>query len=173
MNFNLILILLVILVIIYLFDTYNKSNEQFYSDPNLLQSYEPVNYNKRTQNCNELTYSPSKCTVQTVVPKNKIVCNESLRPITNNQIDCDKRKKKTKKNPTVSLQYDFDLLPSFNQAQQNRNNNLEQQNRNNNLEQQKSLNTNTNDNLYVNNTPDLITDIRSLNSLENDLISNF
>lgn len=155
MNFNLIIILLVILVVFYLFDMYVKSNEPFFSNPNLLQSYEPVNYNNRNQKCNELTYNPSKCTVETVVPTNKIVCNKSLRPITNNDIDCDKRKKKTKKNPTLSLQYDFDLLPSFNQAQQ-----------------QTPNNTSDNKN-YINNSIESITDIRSLNSLENDLISNY
>ncbi len=173
MNFILIVILLIILAIIYLYDFLNtKTNtnmtEKFYSDVDLSQSYEPVNYKKMTQNCNELTYDPSKCYVETVVPENKIVCNKSLSPITNNQIDCNKRKKKLKKNPTLSLKYDFDLLPSFNQSQQ-KSLNID----NNDIDDIDDIDNKDNNKLYVNNSHDLTTDIRSMNSLENDLISNF
>ncbi len=143
---NLMVLLVIILVIVYFFE---KKIDNF--DPNLTQSYEPVNYNTRKQNCNELTYSPDKCYVETVIPENKIVCGDNLTPITNNQKECKKSKKDTSKNsdiskrPSVSLQYDFDLLSSFNGAQI--------------------------DNTKTNN--DLMTDVRSLNSLENDLISNY
>jgi len=99
-----IVVLIVILVIIYVGQGYF---EKFY--PNLSQSYQPVNYNTLTQDCNELTWSPSKCTVSTVIPKGKNVCNDNLSPITNNQKESKKKKKDLKKSQTLSLQYDFDL----------------------------------------------------------------
>jgi hypothetical protein len=130
-----------------------QNTENF--DPNLSQSYLPVNYNKLEQNCDQLTWSPSECNVKTVIPSNVNVCgNESLTPITNNQKDCRKKKKDFKKRPSVSLKYDFDLLSSFNNSELN-----------NNLSSEK-----ININEYNN---DLITDVRSLNSLENDLLSNY
>jgi hypothetical protein len=144
-----IVVLIVIFVIIY---TGQNNLDQF--DPNLSQSFQPVNYNTLKQDCNELTWSPSKCTVSTVIPKGKNVCNENLSPITNNQKECKRKNKDLKKNPTVSLQYDFDLLSSFNNAQ---------------ISNSDELN-----NFKINNNDhELITDIRSLNSLENDLISNY
>jgi hypothetical protein len=143
-----IVVLIVILVIIYVGQGYF---EKF--DPNLSQSYQPVNYNTLTQDCNELTWSPSKCTVSTVIPKGKNVCNDDLSPITNNQKELKKKKKDLKKSPTVSLQYDFDLLSSFNNAQ---------------ISNPDKLNDIKDKNNY-----ELVTDIRSLNSLENDLISNY
>ena len=119
-------------------------------DPNLSQSFQPVNYNTLEQDCNQLTWTPSECTTKTVIPKGKNVCNDDLTPITNNQKEYKKKKKDLKKSPTLSLQYDFDLLSSFNNAQI----------------------SNPND-INNNNNQELITDIRSLNSLENDLISNY
>ena len=163
-----IVVLVVILLVIYFIDC-RSSKENF--NPNLMfsNSYtpEPVDYTTRAQDCNELTWSPSKCVVNTVVPPNVNVCGKSLSPITNNQKECGKNKKtksKSKPNPTVSLKYDFDLLPSFNNAQQN--DILDGQ------ETFKNINTSKSDN-YVSNSFDLETDIRSLNSLENDLISNY
>lgn len=134
---NFILALVVILVIIYIHhfhtETFlNLSTSQIISEP------QPVNYNTQEQNCNELTYSPVKCEVKTVVPENKIVCGESLTPQTNNEKECRRKTKKTP-SPTVRLQYPFDLEKSFNQAQIN----------------------------------DLESNTKSLNDLENDLISNY
>jgi hypothetical protein len=148
---NFIVMLVIILVLINIFNYTFKEN--FISD---IKTYELVNYNTRNQNCNELTYAPKKCIVETVIPKNKIVCNESLTPITNNDISCNK--KKYKKNPTVNLTYDFDLLSSFNNSQLN------------------NAQINNNDeinNQQIENFDELNTDIRSFNSLENDLISNY
>ena len=141
-----IVILIFILFFIYLYDLYfvEKFNNIYLN--NNLQSYEPVDYNIRKQDCNELTYNPKNCVVETVIPKNKKVCNNSLTPISNNDIDI-KKNKKSKKNPSTSLQYDFDLLSSFNNSQLN----------------------NLNNNVHI----DTKTDIRSLNSIENDLISNY
>lgn len=150
-----IVTLIVILVIIYL-----GQNNLDNFDPNLAQSYQPVNYNTLEQDCNQLTWSPSKCKVNTVIPSNVNVCNNELTPITNNQKECKKRKKDLKKRPTVSLQYDFDLLSSFNNAQIN------------NSPNQNTNNQNMN-NQNMNNGTELLTDVRSLNSLENDLISNY
>ena len=144
-NSSVFIVLIVILVIIYIIQ---NSLDNF--DPNLSQSYQPVNYNTLEQNCNQLTWSPSKCTVNTVIPSNTNVCNNELTPVTNNQKECKKRKKDLKKRPTVSLQYDFDLLSSFNNVQ-----------------------TNNLSNKNMINSVDLITDVKSLNSLENDLISNY
>ena len=161
-----IVILVVILLVIYYID-HSLSKEGF--NPNLMfsNSYtpEPVDYTTRAQNCNELTWSPSECVVNTVVPSNTNVCGESLSPVTNNQKECGRNKKnKSKQNPTVSLRYDFDLLPSFNNAQQD--DIQDKQELFNNVDTLKSNN-------YVSNDFDLETDIRSLNSLENDLMSNY
>jgi hypothetical protein len=157
MNFtdssNFILVLIVILVIIFIGQGYWEN-----FDPILSQSYQSVNYNTLKQDCNELTWSPSKCNVSTVIPKNINVCNDDFTPITNNQKEHKKKKKDLKKNPTLSLQYDFDLLSSFNDAQIT----------NQQLGDPDKLNNLKNINNY-----ELITDIRSLNSLENDLISNY
>ena len=173
-NFSIFIVLLiVILAIIYIGQ---KHLDHF--DLNFHQSYQPVNYNTLEQDCNQLTWSPSKCTVSTVIPKDKNVCNGDLTPITNNQKECKKRKKDITKThqiptpihqiptpirPTASLQYDFDLLSSFNNAQ---------------ISNHDGLNNDNNDNTYNNNynniyDHELITDIRSLNSLENDLLSNY
>jgi hypothetical protein len=133
---NFIIGLIILLVLLYVWEMV-KEREKF--DSNLFQQYEPVNYNTRTQDCNELTYDKKGCHVETVIPKNINVCGETLTPINNNQRSCEKRKKReNKRNPTVSLKYDFDLLPSFNNSQ-------------------------------INN--ELKTDIISLNSLENDLLT--
>ena len=155
MNFSNSSIFIVVLVMILLIISVGqKYLENF--DPNLSQSFQPVNYNTLEQDCNQLTWSPSKCTVPTVIPKDKNVCNDDLLPITNNQKEYKKKKKEIKKRPTVSLQYDFDLLSSFNNAQ------ISNPDEENNQYKAKNLNN------Y-----ELITDIRSLNSLENDLISNY
>jgi hypothetical protein len=153
-----IFVLIVILAMIFVGQGYCEN-----FDPDLSQSYQTVNYNTLKQDCNELTWSPSlsstKCTVETVVPKGKNVCENNLSPITNNQKECKKKKKDLKKSPTVNLQYDFDLLSSFNDAQINN-------------QRQISNSDKINDILNKNNY-ELVTDIRSLNSLENDLISNY
>ena len=142
---NFMIVLIVLLVIIYI---YNKNIDNF--DTNLSQSFQSVNYNTKKQNCNELTYNPSKCYTETVIPSNINVCGDTLTPITNNQKEC--KKKKVNKKPSVSLQYNFDLLSSFNDAQ---NDNLS------------SINSIAN----RKNHTELMTDVRSLNSLENDLMS--
>lgn len=151
-----IVLSIVILAIIYMGQNNLGSLDNF--DSNLSQSYQQVNYNTREQDCNQLTWSPSKCSIKTVIPSNKNVCDDELTPITNNQKECKKRKKE--KNKNVKLQYDFDLLPSFNNSQ------INSGTQNNNGTQ---INNNNNDN----NNKELETDIRSLNSLENDLISNY
>ena len=162
-SLNFILILIIILVVFFIWDTHYENFS------NLAQLYQPVNYNKLEQDCNQLTWSPSKCSVSTVIPKNKNVCANDLTPITNNQIEHKKRKKDLKPVPSVSLQYDFDLLSSFNNAQID---NIDESN-NKNINTTKSrTKSNTNPNANSNNY-ELITDIRSLNSLENDLISNY
>ena len=145
-----IVVLIVILAIIYIgqkhLDHFNSN-----SNSNLTQTLQPVNYNTLEQDCNQLTWTPSKCTVETVIPKGENVCNDNLSPITNNQKEYKKKKKEIKKSPTLSLQYDFDLLSSFNNAQ---------------ISNSAELNN-------LNNNQELFTDIKSLNSLENDLISNY
>lgn len=129
-----------LLVLLYVWEMkIQKDNFVSSSNLNFNQQYEPTNYNTRIQNCNELTYNPTECRVKTVIPSNINVCGDDLTPIDNNQKICEKKKRKdNKKNPTVSLKYDFDLLPSFNNAQIN---------------------------------DELKTDIVSLNSLENDLLT--
>ena len=188
-----IILLIVILVFFYLYEYLYR--EKFISgyDPSFFNP-EPVDYNTRKQDCGELTYTPTDCVVDTVVPSNKIVCNKSLSPITNNDIanqktckdnaektdkdktDKDKAEKikvdkvkvdkvkankdvENKKNPTLSLKYDFDLLSSFNNSQ------IEKK------ENDVYVKNNFGDELETFN--DLKTDVRSLNSLENDLISNY
>ena len=150
-----IVILIIILVIIYI-----GQNNLDNFDQNLLQSYQPVNYNSLEQNCNQLTSSPSKCTVDSIIPSNANVCDDKLSPVTNNQKHCKKIKKDLKKKPSLSLKYDFDLLSSLNNSQINNTSNK-------NINNQNINNQNTNNNI------DLMTDIRSLDSLENDLISNY
>ena len=155
-----IILLIVILVIIYVY-TNTKDYFTIGYDPNFLYQ-EPVNYNTREQDCNELTYTPTKCVVDTVVPSNKIVCTESLTPETNNSKDCGDKNKKDTKNPTLSLIYDFDLLSSFNNSQITNDNVA-----NNNI---------ANDNIAngeLESFDDLKTDVKSLASLENDNITNY
>ena len=167
-----ILLLIVILVIIYV---WTNSKDYFTTgyDPSFLYQ-EPVNYNTREQNCNELTYSPTKCLVDTVVPSNKIVCNESLTPVTNNEKEYGIKDKKGKNNksPTLSLTYDFDLLSSFNNSQINNVNNV------NNVNDEKNVNNvnNENNNIFngeLESLDELKTDVRSLASIENDNITNY
>lgn len=150
-----IVVLIVVLVIVFI-----RQNNVDNFDPNLSQSYQSVNYNTLEQDCNQLTWNPSKCTVNSVIPSNTNVCNNELTPITNNKKECTKRKKELKKSPTMSLQYDFDLLSSFNDAQIDNLGN-------------KNVNSYHAYNKNVNNVADLMTEVRSLNSLENDLISNY
>lgn len=159
---NLFIILLIIILVVIYLCTCSKDYFTIGYDTSFLYQ-EPVNYNTREQNCNELTYSPTECVVDTVVPSNTIVCNESLTPITNNDKDCvikdkedkeDKKYKKDKedkKNSTLSLIYDFDLLSSFNNSQIGNNNIV---------------------NGELESFEDLKTDVRSLASLENDNITN-
>ena len=141
MNYFVIL-LIIILVVIY-YTGFIKNVDNFVSgyDPREIRN-EPVNYNTRKQNCDELTYSPQQCIVNTVIPSNKVVCTKSLSPITNNEINYIEENYKKSTNPTLSLKYDFDLLSSFNNAQIN-NDELERVN-------------------------DLETEVRSLNSIENN-----
>lgn len=144
MNYFIIL-LIVILVIIYI----GIRAEYFTSgyEPNTL-SYGLVDYQTREQNCGELTYVPNKCSVNTVVPSNEVVCNESLTPITNNDLINEKKQIK-EKNPTLGLEYNFDLLSSFNNSQ---------------------IKLNSGE---LETFEDLKTDVKSLGSLENDLLSNY
>lgn len=156
MNYFIIL-LVIILVLIYLSNFITNENFTIGYDPNSF-NYANVDYNTREQNCDELTYTPEECIVDTVIPTNEIVCNESLTPITNNEKNCNKNKKNTTKtNPTLSLTYDFDLLPSFNESQIDKNTNIKS---NNDLDELETFG-------------DLKTDVRSLASLENDLMTNY
>lgn len=150
MNYFIIL-LIIVLVIIYLTNFIGKENFTVGYDPNAFD-YSPVNYSTRDQDCGELTYTPEECIIDTVVPSNKVVCTETLTPITNNERSCAKNKNSKQKNPTLSLKYDFDLLPSFNRSQIDGNEK--------NIDELKTFD-------------DLKTDVRSLASLENDLISNY
>ena len=75
---NFIIVLIVILVIIYIWNPTNQTNNQENFDVNMNQQYESVNYSSRKQDCSELTFNPSECVVETVIPKNKIVCNKIL-----------------------------------------------------------------------------------------------
>ena len=185
---NFILLLLLLLIIIYVCNyttttittttttntnTIDNFKSNFESGSDQIQNYQHVDYNTKIQNCNELTYDPEKCIVKTVIPSNINVCGDTLTPISNNQLENEnfKTKKNTKnkntknKNnkPPVSLLYDSDLLSSFNDSQID---NL-------------SLNSNQNINLKPSprdnfgNNSDLETEVRSLNSLENDLMSNY
>ncbi len=156
-----IFLLIIVIVVIYIYG-FISNKEKFVSGyDSSASTNEPVNYDTRKQNCNELTYSPKECVVDTVIPTNKIVCSKSLSPVTNNElatnnkIDLAQKNKKKSKNPTLSLDYDFDLLSSFNNAQLN--NNLDTENY---IDELKSLD-------------DLKTDVHSLNSIENDLMSNY
>jgi len=150
MNYFIIL-LVITLVVIYLTNFMGKENFTVGYGYNAFY-YNPVNYNTRDQDCGELTHTPEKCVVDTVVPSNKVVCTESLTPITNNEKSCINNKNTKEKNPTLSLKYDFNLLPSFNQAQIDRNHK--------NISELETFD-------------DLKTDIVSLASLENDLLSNY
>lgn len=131
-----IILLIVILVLIYLYKNTNicKKFENFVGgyDPNFFNP-EPVNYNVREQNCDQLTYTTSKCDVKTVVPSNKIVCNKSLSPITNNDILNEKLLNK-KKNNNISNEDNLCVINRFDD--------------------------------------ELKTDVKSLNSLENDIETN-
>lgn len=156
MNYFIIL-LVIVLVVIYLINFMKKENFTIGYDPNAFD-YEPVNYNTREQNCDELTYTPEECIVNTVVPSNKVVCTQSLAPITNNEKSCANNKNLKQKNPTLSLKYDFDLLPSFNRSQIDGNGDGDEDKKN--ISELESF-------------TDLKTDVRSLASLENDLMSNY
>lgn len=157
MNYFVIL-LIVVIVVIYICGFMEKKEKFVSGYDSIYSTNEPVNYSTRRQNCDELTYSPKECSVDTVIPSNNTVCSKSLSPITNNQIDNAKKKNKKCKNPTVRLQYDFDLLSSFNNAQIN--NNLEEKDELIEINELKSLD-------------ELKTDVRSLNSIENDIMSNY
>lgn len=164
--------MMIILTIMYIyqinFDNF-KSNINQQNQQN--QQYQPVNYNSLTQNCDQLTWTPSKCTVKTVIPKIKNVCGKNLTPITNNQKEIKEIKEKT---PNLSLDYNFDLLSSFNKSQIKNNDDLNNTNLNN-LEFKNDFvdNDKINDKPSDKNNYDLVTDIRSIGSLENDLISNY
>jgi hypothetical protein len=161
---NLFIILLIVILVIIYVCTGNKDNFTIGYNPNFLFQ-EPVDYSTKEQNCDELTFSPTECVVDTVVPSNKIVCTESLTPITNNEKDCrsnNKKNKKNKKNPTLSLIYDFDLLSSFNNAQIN-----------NDQINNDQINNDDMINKELESFDDLKTDVRSLASLENDNLSNY
>jgi len=152
-----IYLLIIILVVIYMY-RFITNNENFVSgyDSNDILN-EPVNYTIKKQNCNELTYSPTKCDIDTVIPSNNIVCIKSLNPITNNEIDYDKKKPKKYNNPTLSFAHDYDLLSSLNNNQLDNNNKIQQNNNNDELQT----------------FDDLKTDVKSLNSIENDIMSNY
>lgn len=190
-----IIVLIIILVVIYLFGSFfkekfvsgygfgNGNGNGHVSENIKSQIYEPVNYNTKNQNCNELTYDPEVCMVETVRPKNIVVCNKSLSPITNNDIlnnNCTRNKKKLKKNQIKNLRADTNLDLSNKSQNQSLNSELLS-----NKSQNKSLNSellSDFDNLQQKNTiqkienfDDLKTDVKSLNSLENDLdlVSNY
>ena len=143
--------LVIILVIFYLTNFMSKESFNVGYDPNSFD-YNNVNYITGEQNCNELTYTPEKCIINTVVPSNKVVCTESLTPITNNEKSC-VNNINAEKNPTLSLKYNFDLLPSFNKSQIN--------------------SDDGNNSSELETFDDLKTNIKSLASLENDLLSNY
>ena len=145
-----IILLIAILVIIYVW-TSNKDYFTVGYDLSFLYQ-EPLNYNTREQDCNELTYNPTHCVVDTVIPSNKIVCTESLTPITNNEKDCEVKDKKDTKKSNLSLINDFDLLSSFNNSQ---------------------IANNKIANDELESFDDLKTDVKSLASLENDNITNY
>lgn len=160
MNYFIIL-LVIILAVIYLTNFMSKENfvigyESGYSSSYNPNDYGPVNYGTRKQDCGELTYTPEKCITDTVIPSNKIVCTESATPITNNEKSC-ANTNTVQRNPTLSLEYDFDLLSSFNDAQIDGGD--------------KIPNDKTVSELET--FDDLKTDIKSLASLENDLMSNY
>lgn len=160
MNYFIIL-LVIILVVIYLTNFMSKENFTVGYDPNAFD-YEPVNYKTREQDCGELTYTPDECVVNTVVPSNKVVCTESLTPITNNEKSCANNKKSKQKNPTLSLKYDFDLLQSFNRSQIDGDG-----------DEKNNININKNNIDELETFTDLKTDVRSIASLENDLLSEY
>ena len=138
-----IISMIAILVLFYMYEM-NKEKFTIGYDPNFLFQ-EPVNYNTKKQNCDELTFNPTECIVDTVIPFNKTVCNESLSPITNNDKYNAKTFSEQKENPTLSLIYNFDLLPSFNGAQ---------------ISELESLTSSK-------------SDVKSLNSIENDIMTNY
>ena len=159
-----VFILVITLGIIYIYQMKSECFTRQDQDMVIQSIPQPVNYNTRAQNCDELTFSPVKCEVETAIPSNKVVCGENLTPQTNNLKECGlayKKNKKTKSqtnvtdnssknplsNPLSNPQATFNLEASFNNAQINSPNNMV--------------------------TNDLMTDVRSLNSLENDLISNY
>ena len=150
-----ILLLICLLIVIYM-SGFFYDKEKFvsgYDSSDLMN--EPVNYSTRNQNCDELTYTPEKCVVNTVIPSNKSICTKSLNHIKNNEIDSAGKNQNESKNKTLDLTYDFDLLSSFNNSQIE--NNLNHKNKNDELES----------------FDDLKTDVRSLNSIENDIMSNY
>lgn len=144
-----IILLIVVLVIIYVLG--NRMDGFTVGFDSNFMSQEPVDYSTKKQNCNELTYNPTECITNTVVPSNKIVCTESLTPNDNNNKNRKLANSEDTKNPTLSLIYDFDLLSSFNNAQINNDNMVDKE---------------------LESFDDLKTDIKSLASLENDNITN-
>lgn len=74
-----VIIIIIGLIAIYIF--YETNFCKNYKDT--FQIFQPVDYSTRKQNCDELTFSPSKCSVDTVVPKRKLVCDSNLVPMRN------------------------------------------------------------------------------------------
>jgi len=146
MNLTYFVILLVIIfIIIYI---YNKNIENFNSNSNfnsiLTQSYEKVNYNTKKQNCNELTFDPNNCYVETILPSNTNVCTDKsllFTPIDNNNKKYEKNNKEIKRKTKKLTNIENDLLSNFNE--------------------------------HKNYDDDLFTEVKSLNSLENDIMSNY
>lgn len=163
---NFIIGLLVVLVLMIIFE-YNTNNNENFLNLNLNQQFQQVDWSKKEQDCNELTKS-SDCVVKTVVPTIKQVCSESnpFIPEISKQLDNNyefkpkhkikiesesesefKSKSKPKSNEKLSLDENYDLLSNFNNSQIN------------NIGDLNILDEN------------LSVEIKSLNSLENDLLS--
>ena len=143
---TIIILLLIILIILFIWDLstrenfYINQNSSNLNSPNLYYpQYQGLNYNTRVNNCDELTFHKYPCKVETVIPKNKKVCNDQLIPIDNNNLKVYKKKLNNTINSKPKPIANIDLGSLMSDSINNRENE---------------------------------TDIKSLNSLDQDLISN-
>jgi hypothetical protein len=154
--YNYILIGIIFAVFIFLIYWYNNTQDNFNS--NLSPNYQTVDYNTQIQKCNELTFNPDKCINNIVMPKTINVCNTDYVPNINYNKEYNKEynqeynkeyKKKYKK------KINLELLQNSN----NKNTDLLNNDKYQDIPEKK-----------INNK--IITEIKSLNSIENDLFTN-
>ena len=174
---TIIIILLIFLIILFLWDMNRR--EPFFGG----SDYEPVNYNKRGQPCDNLTGS-NPCVVDTVIPSKKIVCNKNLDPVDTNSCPKPKSKKNAKTNmysciENVDMGLSMDELDQMSMDQMNMEQmnvdkvrkqqiNLEQQFLNQSNVDADNINQN---NLEIKNTTNNKYDNNTLSDIDRELVS--